>query len=251
MANGRLSGEQLMWVSTTIGNRWCSLHTMCMFEYVMPWIISNVTVCLQWQLLEFYLSFVVIEERSWQFFVKITGYFTWRLSYDNVYLVSFKLFLELFCSHLLCLLYTGKDPSMDKHTNIPSVILWSTVADDASNSEDGEILLHCDCYSSWKTIMIRFHGKLFMLCVDKHTSVLFIHWGYTLLHHNMLIWLLLGAIMSLAFLLFFPLGIITARHFKSIFEGNIWFKVSVTVCSLCMVPFLYNIHSHTCAHLEL
>jgi len=64
---------------------------------------------------------------------------------------------------------------MDKHINIPSVTSWSSVADDASNNEDGEILLYCDCYSSWKIIMIRFHGTC--LCVDKRTSVLCIYWG--------------------------------------------------------------------------
>ena len=49
---------------------------------------------------------------------------------------------------------------MQKHMSSPAIISWDIVVGDDSDSEDGEVLLNCDCYSSWKIVLIRLHGEL-------------------------------------------------------------------------------------------
>ena len=98
--------------------------------------------------------------------------------------------------------------SMLKHTNQPSVSPWQH-----EDNGNGEFGINCNCNSKWKVALIRIHGKSYCLYV----MVIFV---------NVCVWHLLGALMGLAFLLLFPIGIITARYYRSTFSPNLWFKVS-------------------------
>ena len=47
-----------------------------------------------------------------------------------------------------------KKYSMMKHASQPSVSPWRH-----KDSGSGEITVNCDCNSTWRVIIIRFHGK--------------------------------------------------------------------------------------------
>lgn len=107
--------------------------------------------------------------------------------------------------------------SMLKHTNQPSVSPWQH-----EDNGNGEFGINCNCNSKWKVALIRIHG----------------------------------ALMGLAFLLLFPIGIITARYYRSTFSPNLWFKVHsrlmvMAVCSVILALVLALVHTNGTLHVGI
>ena len=62
----------------------------------------------------------------------------------------------------------------------PAVISWDIVVGDDSDSEDGEVLLNCDCYQSWKIVIIRLHSELCIIslcsvCLCMYSLYVYVH----------------------------------------------------------------------------